>query len=269
MPRPAPRETPRRSPLTPFYVVLGLVVLAGVVLLGRQVMGGSKKQGAVAPVPVVLSPEQLQRVPGISMGQTTAPITIYEFADFQCPHCGQWAAFVEPLIRQNLVNTGKVRYVFYEFPLPQFKFGFLAARAGRCANEQGKFWEFHDYLFAHQQEWAYAKDAADNFVEYAKGMGMNGDTFEQCVRSEKYASEVSQSQKLGETLGVQGTPTLFANGQKLDPLPDGYSALEARLRQIAPAAFAAGGAAAPAGAAPAGAAPAPAGAVTGTTPAQP
>lgn len=261
MPRPAP--APRRSSLTPFYVILGLVLLTGIGLLVTKLRPKAGGEAVNRGVPVTLTPEQLQRVQGISIGRADAPITIYEFADFQCPHCGEFAAFIEPLIRQNLVETGKARYVFYDYPLG-FKWSFLAARAGRCANEQGKFWEFHGIVFARQQQWAFDPDAAAQFTEYAKTIpGMDAGKFEQCVRSDRYQREVSESSQLGQSLGVQGTPTLFVNGRKIDPLPHQYSEFEAQVRTIAPAAFA-GAPAAPA------AAPAPAGGtVTGQSTARP
>ena len=246
MPRPAPAPK-RRSSLTPFYVILGLVLLAGIVLLAMKVLKPAARAGANQGVAVQLTPDQLQRVHGISLGRADAPITIYEFADFQCPHCAQFAAFVEPLIRERLVETGKARYVFYEFPLG-FKWSFLAARAGRCANEQGKFWDFHAIAFARQPQWSYDPDAAAQFTEYARTIpGMDAGKFDQCVRSDRFQKEVSESLQLGQSLGVGGTPTLYVNGRKLDPLPESYSELEAQVRRIAPGAFD-GAAAAPAAA---------------------
>jgi len=237
-------------------VILGLVLLAGIALLATQLRPGSHAAANEA-VTVQLTPEQLQRVQGISLGRADAPITIYEFADFQCPHCAQFAAFIEPLIRENLVNTGRARYVFYDFPLG-FKWSWLAARAGRCANEQGKFWDYHGTVFGRQQDWAFERDPVGKFVEYAQGAGMDAGKFERCVRSEQFQREVSESSKLGQTLGVQGTPTLFVNGRRIEPLPSTYAEFEQQVRRIAPDAFA--GSPAPA------AAPAPgdtAGTVTG------
>jgi len=243
VPREAP--APRRSSLTPFYVILGLVAVALIGLLATKTRH-STQAGANERVAVTLTPDQLQRVHGISLGRADAPITIYEFADFQCPHCAQFAAFIEPLIRQNLVDTGKARYVFYEFPLA-FKWSWLSARAGRCANEQGKFWDFHGLIFARQQQWAFEQDAAAQFTEYAKTIpGIDADKFEQCVRSDRFQKEVSESLQLGQSLGVGGTPTLFVNGRKIDPLPGSYSEFDAQVRRIAPDAFAGSPAAAPA-----------------------
>ena len=258
MPRPAPAK--RRASMAPFYAILGIVVLACAGLLFSQLRG--KEGGSAAatePVAVNIPPEELQRTQGISVGRADAPITILQFADFQCGHCATFATFVEPLIKQNLVETGKARYVYYEFPLGgSFVHGFLAARGGRCANEQQKFWPWHDRVFANQAAWSYAKpdDAPEMFVKYARDAGLDANAFEQCLRSDKYAAEVSQSRKFGETLGVQGTPAIYVNGRKVDT-PERYSEFEEQLRQIAPAAFS--GTPAPAEApAPASAAPAPA-----------
>jgi protein-disulfide isomerase len=234
VPRPAP--TPRRSSLTRFYIVIALVLVAGLAILFTQ-LRGKHQETANSGVPVMLTQEQLQRVQGISRGRADAPITIYEFADFQCPHCAEFASFIEPLILQNLVDTGKARYVFYEFPLG-FKWSFLAARAGRCANQQGQFWPFHGVVFARQQDWSYDRDPAAKFKGYAASInGMDAEAFDRCVRSSQFQQEVSQSSQFGQSLGVQGTPTLFVNGQRIDPLPNSYADFEARVRQIAPDAF--------------------------------
>jgi protein-disulfide isomerase len=264
VPRPAPRKRPASK--TPLLIAIVAVAAVVVFILATQ-LGGKDKGGgtggvAMRPVPVVATAEQIQRTAGISMGAQNAPITIYEFADFQCPHCAQFVSFIEPLIKQNLVDTGRARYVFYDFPLPNFPFGFLVSRGGRCANEQGKFWEFHNRVYQSQQEWSYAKESKvlDLLTGYAGELGLNTGAFEQCLRSDKYAQEVSQSQKFGESLGVGGTPTLFVNGQKV-ATPNTYKEFEAEVRRIAPNAFVDGPAAeapAPATAAPAAATPAPA-----------
>lgn len=253
MPRTAPAPK-RRSSAMPLYIILGAVALAGIGALATQMMP-SKAAGASDFVPVTLTPEQLQRVPGISVGRADAPITIYEFADYQCPACGQWATFIEPVIKERLVNTGQARYVFYDFPLGgNHQYAFLAARAGRCANEQNKFWELHDQLFARQRDWSFVPDmgdAAEKFREYAGEAGLDAGAFDQCLASDKYAKEVSETRKLGETLGVQGTPTIFVNGQRITDLPGSYAEFEAQLRRIAPQAFAGAGTGAVPAAAPA------------------
>jgi protein-disulfide isomerase len=168
---------------------------------------------------VAMSPEQLQRVPGISKGQANAPVVIMEFADFQCPGCGQFARFSEPLL-EEYIQAGTVRFVWYDYPLVEIHANaMLASRAGRCANEQNKFWEYHDYVFGQQVSWAEANNPVNLFIDYAAQVGLDRNAFGECLRSDKYQKEVSESRQLGSTLGVSGTPTLFINGKRVQETP--------------------------------------------------
>lgn len=242
--KPAPRG---RSSLTPFYAVIGVVAVAGIGWLLYQSMG--KTAPVTAPVPVAMDQARLNRVQGVSMGRQDAPVVIYEFADFQCPGCGQFASLVAPLIKERLVEPGKARYVYYDFPLTQMhQNAFLAARAGRCANEQGRFWEFHDIIYGQQPNWSSERDPSDLFVRYATQAGAQEGPFEECLRSDRFAREVSESMKLGESLGVQGTPTLIVNGRRLGSTPT-FAELERIVNEAA-------GGAAPAAAADTSAVPA-------------
>lgn len=248
MARPAPK--PRRNPLLPFYVILGVVALAGAGLLFRQ-MGGGGGGAATELQPVVLSPEQLQRVPGISQGQPNAPVVLMEFADFQCPACAEFATYYKPLMK-DYVDNGTVRFVWYDFPLVEIhQNAMLASRAGRCANEQNRFWEFHDFVFSRQQLWAETNDAADRFIGIAQEAGLDRGVFAQCLRSDKYQREVSEARQLGSTLGVGGTPTLFVNGKKVQQIPRTRAQWDALIQAET-------GGAAPAAAAPADSPAAPA-----------
>lgn len=247
MPRHAPK--PRRNPLLPFYVLLGVVALGGAIFLFRKAQGGG---GAAATElqQVVMSPEQLQRVPGISQGQLNAPVVIMEFADFQCGGCGQFAAFTKPLLKEY-IDAGTVRFVFYDFPLVQIhKNATLASRAGRCANEQNQFWAYHDVVFGQQQRWAESNDAVEQFEGYAEQLGLDGAAFSQCLRSDKYQKEVSESYQFGTTLGVSGTPTLFVNGKRVQDTPNTRAEWDALISKETGGASGAGapaaGAAAPA-----------------------
>lgn len=248
MPRPAPKR--QRKSLLPFYILLGAITLGFVGWIARQMGGGGS--AATTLQPVVMTPEQLQRVPGISKGQPNAPVVFMEFADFQCPACGLFARFSEPLL-QEWIDNGTVRFVWYDFPLVQIhKNAMLAARAGRCANEQNQFWPFHDYVFGRQSEWSESNDATDLFVDYAQQAGLDRGAFATCLRSNKYQQEVSESYELGNTLGVSGTPTLFVNGKKVEDTPSTRAEWEALIRpelaNAAPAAAAPAPAAAPAAA---------------------
>lgn len=222
----------RRSPLTVFYAVLAVVAVVGVGVLLYQVFG--QDPAAMQPVAVEIDPAELSQVQGIAMGREDAPVVIYEFADFQCPACATFATFYGPQIKEKLVDTGLVRYVYYDFPLTQsHPNAFITARAGRCANEQGQFWLYHDYLFARQQRWATMSDPVDYLVELAGEAGLDEDAFEACLRSDRYAEEVTRSMRLGESLGVPGTPTLFINGKRLQQVPSPFSRFEEMVREEA------------------------------------
>ena len=237
MPRPAAQPRRKKNPLLPFYALLGVVLLGGLAWLFTQSRGGA---AASTLQQVVMTPEQLQRVPGISQGAPNAPLVLMEFADFQCPGCGQFARFSKPLMK-DFIDNGTVRFVWYDFPLTQIhKNAVLASRAGRCANEQNQFWAYHDVVFANQSQWSESNDAADQFVEYAERAGLDDGAFGQCLRSEKYQKEVSESYQLGTTLGVSGTPTLFLNGKRVQETPgtraDWERLIQAELGAAAPAA---------------------------------
>lgn len=221
----------KSSPLKPFYIVIGVIAVVGVGLLAYQVFG--KAQPAMQPVPVDVDPAELQRTPGIALGDEDAPVVIYEFADFQCPACAQYSSMYLPLVKERLIDEGLVRYVYYDFPLGQHQNAFIAARAGRCANEQGRFWDYHDYLYARQRTWAAMGNPTEFFVDLAEETGLDAGEFENCLRSDRYAEEVSRSAALGESLGVSGTPTLFVNGKRLPQVPSPFSRFEEMVRQEA------------------------------------
>jgi protein-disulfide isomerase len=143
-----------------------------------------------------------------ALGPTTAPITILEFSDFQCPYCSR----VLPTLKQVEERYGdKVRVVYRDFPLNFHPFAAKAAEAGACANEQGKFWEIHDKMFANQQ-----KLGVEDLKGYAASLGLDAAVFGQCLDSGKYAEEWKKDLAEGTSYGVTGTPAFFINGRFLN-----------------------------------------------------
>ena len=141
-----------------------------------------------------------------SWGPADAPVTIVEFSDFQCPYCARFVTQTLPQIKQTY--EGKVRFVFRDFPLSQIhENAEKASEAAECANEQGKFWEYHDKLFSSQS----ALDVA-SLKSYASQLGLDTATFDQCLDSSKYAQEVQKDLQDGTSYGVDGTPAFFVNG---------------------------------------------------------
>jgi protein-disulfide isomerase len=143
-----------------------------------------------------------------ALGAATAPVTIVEFSDFQCPFCQR----ASPTLKRLRETYGdKVRVVWKDFPLTQIHpQAFKAAEAGHCAAEQGKFWEFHDRMFSNQQ--ALQPDA---LKKYAADMGLDAAKFNACMDASKYAERVRDGVAAGTRLGVNSTPTLYVNGRML------------------------------------------------------
>lgn len=147
-----------------------------------------------------------------TIGSPDAPITIIEYTDFQCPYCGRHFAETYPLIQQNYVDKGLVRYVFKDFPLNFHLQAQDAAEAARCANDQEAYLAMHDYLFETQAEWSGREDAVELFIGYAKVLELDVDTFTECLTSDKYAEAVQIDYNEGLQIGISGTPSFLVNG---------------------------------------------------------
>ena len=158
---------------------------------------------------------------GHLMGKADAPVQVIEFGDFECPGCGNFANVTEPDIRTRLINTGIVAFHFYDFPLTQHKNSFTAHLAAACADDQGKFWQMHDRLYAGQDEWSdlvdpTITDPLSIFRKYAKEMGLDVTAWENCVTSQKYTAQIKGNQAEGMRRQVQETPTLIIGDQKVN-----------------------------------------------------
>ena len=199
--------------MSKFYWVLGIVAVIGVAAVGYSV--GSGTLGTAVSEPIELEgldnmETLVQMAQGVTRGDADAPITIVEFADYQCPGCGQFALAVKPQIDLAYVQTGKAKFVFYDYPLTSIHaHSFLAARTVRCAGDQDKFWEYQDVLFRNQARWASETDPIGSFLDYAEGVDMNQSAFEACVKSDAHADVVSANMRLAYELGINGTPTVM------------------------------------------------------------
>lgn len=202
------------SSLRSFYVVLIAVAVIGVGAVGYSV-GSSALSGAVTePVDLGdISDTALARqaVP-MERGNPDAPVTIIEFADYQCPACRQFATQYKPLVDLNYVEPGTAKFVFYDFPLVRIHpNAFFAARAARCAHDQGAFWEYHDALFRNHSDWVSQTNPGGSFVDYAESLGLDEGDFEACLKSDRHADVVTANMRLAERLGVGGTPTIMVS----------------------------------------------------------
>jgi protein-disulfide isomerase len=152
-----------------------------------------------------------------TMGSPSAPVTMIEFSDFQCPFCGQYYTQTLPEVEKNYIDSGKVRFVFKNMPLDNLHPNARAAANGaECANEQNKFWKYHNKLFESQNSWAGlpGRNATDTFKQYAADLGLDSNAFNTCVDSGKYADKVNKDYQDGSNYGVSGTPTFFIGNDK-------------------------------------------------------
>ncbi|MEW6295154.1 MAG: DsbA family protein [Candidatus Diapherotrites archaeon] len=141
-------------------------------------------------------------------GQANAKVTIIEFSDFQCPYCARFVTDTYPQIKQQYIDTGKAKLIFMQFPLSFHQYAQKAAEAAYCAFEQGKFWEYHDKLFANQSNLD-----VTSLKKYATDLKLDTAKFNSCLDTSKYASQVQSDLTEGTSLGVNGTPAFFVNGK--------------------------------------------------------
>ena len=233
---------PEKKSSTGFYLILGGVALAGVAAL-ILVRGGDASAPENLPVSVASTNVQGSGAVGISTGGEDAPVTIIEFEDFLCPHCRDFNAFSGKLIRREFATGDDplVRWVVYEFPLGQASWA--PALAGRCAGDQGAYWEMHDVLYARTEEWAGEANPNGTFIDFADELGLDTGQFRECLSEREHLSDIAAARKYGESLGVNGTPALYLNGRKLTLRTDAdYESLKALIIEAAANAEAAGAA---------------------------
>lgn len=176
----------------------------------------------VAPLPTQNQPQQPSTQPQpvartqVSedddpvMGDANAPVTIIEFSDYQCPFCARFWSDTLPQIKKNYIDTGKVKLVYRDLPLSFHANAQSAAEAAECADDQGKFWEMHDKLFAN-----YNSLSVSSYKQWASELGLNSAQFDECLDSGKYTSEVQKDLQDGSAAGISGTPSFFINGIKV------------------------------------------------------
>lgn len=162
-----------------------------------------------------MTPQQIDISSHPMRGNKNAQITIIEFACLQCPYSKEAESALQKILNDY---PDKFNLVFFFFPLPQHKNGILAAKAAYCAEEQGKFWEYHDMLFEYQQSFDNSQsinDARAAMISHAKHLQLNITLFEQCLDSEEVLNKVMKDIEIGKKLGLKGTPTFFINGKEL------------------------------------------------------
>lgn len=139
------------------------------------------------------------------MGASDANVAIVEFSDYQCPYCRRYFQQTFPQIKENYIDTGKVQYIFRDFPLEQIhKEAVPAAVAANCSGLQGKYWEMHSALFSHQ-----GRFTTETFTVLAQALELDSDAFQTCLQDPSHKQEVNEDLVYGQSVGVRGTPHFF------------------------------------------------------------
>lgn len=198
------RQQTRRTRL-----IVGLVVFAAVGMVALLLIYPS-----LAPVGAVATPPSVERAQaeGRALGDPQAPVVIEVYEDFQCPACAVFTEQLEPRLVSAYVATGQARLVFRHFAFlgPE---SLRAAEASWCAEEQDRFWDYHDILFANQAAENRGAFSDRRLLAYAETLELDAAAFESCFSGRRYRDEIMAEREAGVQLGVNSTPTIVVNGQ--------------------------------------------------------
>jgi len=215
------KKTNKRSRNTRKQAILWLIgIVAAIVLIGNGVILLQQNQNKVKSV---------ETTQDKSIGNADAPVTVVEYGDYQCPACGRFALSVKPKIVEEFVKTGKVRFVFRSF---QFigQESQWAAEAAECANEQGKYWEYYEKVYSKQAGENAGAFRKENLIRFASELGLQTESFNQCLASGKYTDKVKAETLEAERLGLRSTPSLLVNGKLVEGGAQ-YEILSQKIRE--------------------------------------
>jgi protein-disulfide isomerase len=189
--------------------------LIGVVVVGAGALGWMLTRPRTSSIPanVTVQAADTAGFRGYILGSDSAKVEITEYADYQCPFCQTFDQLQMPTVKQELIDAGRLRWRYRDFPLQQHSFSRLSAHSAACADEQGKYWEQHRRIYQGQQDWAEVRDAAPIFRQYAQAAGLDMARYDACMASAKYAGRIQASYDEGVRAGVSATPTLLVGGR--------------------------------------------------------
>ncbi len=226
----------QQSGMGRFYGILALLAIVGVAIVGYQVASAGSTVSEPVDLGELSDQELADLAQGMVSGNPDAPVTIFEFGDYQCPSCRLWFQQVKNLLDVNYIQTGKAKFVYYDWPIPAaHPNAFLAARASRCAADQDLYWEYHKSLFDNQGVWSNLSSPIGQFTTLAEAVGIDGGQFESCLKSDAHADVVTAQMQLGDQLGVGGTPTVLitqGNGSAVRPPNQGYDGISEAIEEM-------------------------------------
>jgi protein-disulfide isomerase len=209
------RKKKKKTDITPF-IIIGIVALVIIAVIAIA---------TIKPALKITTPtfHKASITNGLTMGDANTPVKVVEFADFQCPGCGSYWTNQETTIVKNYVETGKVFYSYSPFSFVgtfvqnnPWDESVKAAEAAYCANDQGKFWDYRDYVFGNQQGENQGHFSRDFLLAIAKKLKLDMTTFTSCFDSNKYAQKITDDNNYAVKQGVNSTPSFTVNGILID-----------------------------------------------------
>ncbi len=206
------------------WMIPGAIALIGLLILGGILIYNSRGSSSNVITPkTILRPNAVET----AAGDPNAPVKVVALEDFQCPYCGIYSTEQEPNIMDKYVGTGKVYYKFVPFSFIGDE-SVAAAEAAYCAMDQGKFWEYHDYLYANQAGENKGAFSTKRLESFADSLKLDMNTFKSCTTSHKYAQRVQDDVRYATQSGATGSP-LFLVDNKLTEIDQLENAIEAAL----------------------------------------
>lgn len=214
-------EMVAQRPLWTYYI-LPLSILVAAVMISGSVLytrGGQTNIAQESPTEEVLGSANIDISPDDHiLGDPNAPVAIVEFSDFQCPFCRSFWTGAYQQLKTDYIDTGKAFLVYKHLPLSFHPAAGFSAQATECAEEQGKFWELHDEIFARQAatgSLGTVEYTRDMLLQWADEIGIDTAALTACMDAGTYDQRIGADMTLANSVGVSGTPTFFINGERL------------------------------------------------------
>jgi protein-disulfide isomerase len=208
----------RRQRMITLLTVVGIIVLLVLFFATPAIINSLKPAGAFVAITPVARPLEN----GKAIGDPNAKVKIVVYADFQCPACKEFSDSVEPqLFQSTYISSGQVYYEFMHFPFIDSgvitKESHQAANASMCGMEQGRFWDYHDILFANQGAENSGAFTDKRLQAFAESLGLDITAFNKCFNANTYSAEIEADYQQGVSAGVNSTPSVFLNGSEVSP----------------------------------------------------
>ena len=212
--------------------IAGAIIISGIIIAGAILIKGNNNQTAKDDPSLgkiqIAKLSQNDRV----IGNPNAKVTLVMYEDFQCPFCGKFFSESESVLRDNYIKKGTINYAYRDFTFlgPE---SVQAGQAARCAGDQNKFWEYHDYLFSHQNGENKGNFSDTNLKLFAKNLQLNYVNFDQCLDTGKYLKAITDSKTEAQNAGVNSTPKGFIlkNGKIVDTI-DGAEPIQNIVKKL-------------------------------------